>query len=62
METKLQEELNQIISGFSQCWDESVYDEYITVTNINALNKMLFCTNAFGLKTKFKFDEFVDIK
>lgn len=42
--------------------DESIHDEYITVVNIDAPNKTIYYTDAFGLQTRLNFDEFVDIK
>ncbi|NSW39655.1 YolD-like family protein, partial [Bacillus sp. Xin1] len=35
--------------------------EYITVLDIDAHTKTLVCSDAFGLNTKFKIDEFVDV-
>lgn len=42
--------------------DGSIHDEYITVVNIDAPNKTIYYTDAFGLQTRLNFDEFVDIK
>ncbi|MFC9419610.1 YolD-like family protein [Bacillus mobilis] len=39
-----------------------IHDEYITVVNIDAPNKTIYYTDAFGLQTRLNFDEFVDIK
>lgn len=39
-----------------------IHDEYITVVNIDAPNKTVYYTDAFGLQTRLNFDEFVDIK
>ncbi|WP_420920452.1 YolD-like family protein [Bacillus thuringiensis] len=55
----LHEEKEILISYFR---DGSIHDEYITVVNIDAPNKTIYYTDAFGLQTRLNFDEFVDIK
>ncbi|MEN1938987.1 YolD-like family protein [Paenibacillus sp. 102] len=41
--------------------DGYIHDEYITVLDIDIHTKTLVCSDAFGLNTKFKIDEFVDV-
>ncbi|EMK2597431.1 hypothetical protein V8U20_004465 [Bacillus cereus] len=36
-------------------------DMYINVLHIEPITKILYCTDAFGLNTEFKFDELVKI-
>ena len=38
-----------------------VQDMYINVLHIEPMTKTIYCTDAFGLNTKFKFDELVNI-
>ncbi|MEC3575763.1 YolD-like family protein, partial [Bacillus thuringiensis] len=38
--------------------DGMVQDMYINVLHIEPMTKTIYCTDAFGLNTKFKFDEF----
>ncbi|MED1115190.1 YolD-like family protein [Bacillus paramycoides] len=54
----LHEEKEILISYYR---DGFIHDEYITVVNIDAQNKTVYYTDAFGLQTRLKFDEFVDI-
>uniref|UniRef100_UPI001419ECCE YolD-like family protein n=1 Tax=Bacillus cereus TaxID=1396 RepID=UPI001419ECCE len=42
--------------------DGYIHDEYITVIDIDKQNKTVHYTDAFGLHTRLKFEEFVDIK
>lgn len=42
--------------------DGFIHDEYITDINIDAQSKVVYYTDVFGLNTRLKFDEFVDIK
>lgn len=42
--------------------DGFIHDEYITVIDINKQNETVYYTDAFGLNTQLKFEEFVDIK
>ncbi|EJR49122.1 hypothetical protein IIO_06606 [Bacillus cereus VD115] len=35
---------------------------YINVSHIDSSTKTVYCTDAFGLSTKFKIDEFVDVE
>ncbi|MGN4742449.1 YolD-like family protein [Bacillus cereus group sp. MYBK227-1] len=42
--------------------DGYIHDEYITVIDIDKQNKTVHYTDAFGLNTRLKFEEFVDIK
>ncbi|MEC3379500.1 YolD-like family protein, partial [Bacillus cereus] len=37
--------------------DGMVQDMYINVLHIEPMTKTIYCTDAFGLNTKFKFDE-----
>ncbi|MFJ8216243.1 YolD-like family protein [Bacillus cereus] len=55
----LHEEVEILISYYR---DGFIHDEYITVVNIDEQNKAVYYTDAFGLQTRLKFDEFVDIK
>lgn len=55
----LHEEKEVLIAYHS---DGFIHDEYITVINIDAQSKTVHCTDAFGLNTRLKFDEFADIK
>ncbi|MCU4882895.1 YolD-like family protein [Bacillus cereus] len=41
--------------------DGMVQDMYINVLHIEPMTKTIYCTDAFGLNTKFKFDELVNI-
>lgn len=41
--------------------DGMVHDMYITVLHIEPMLKTVYCTDAFGLETEFKFDELVNI-
>jgi len=41
--------------------DGMVHDMYINVLHIEPMLKTVYCTDAFGLKTEFKFDELVSI-
>ncbi|MGG0260538.1 YolD-like family protein [Bacillus mycoides] len=41
--------------------DGMVHDMYITVLHIEPITKTVYCTDAFGLNTEFKFNEFVNI-
>ncbi|PEY66239.1 3-oxoacyl-ACP synthase [Bacillus thuringiensis] len=41
--------------------DGMVQDMYINVLHIEPMLKTLYCTDAFGLNTEFKFDELVSI-
>lgn len=41
--------------------DGMVQDMYINVLHIEPMTKIIYCTDAFGLNTKFKFDELVNI-
>ncbi|MEW4153386.1 YolD-like family protein [Bacillus thuringiensis] len=41
--------------------DGKVQDMYINVLHIEPMLKTVYCTDAFGLKTEFKFDELVNI-
>ncbi|PFU00026.1 YolD-like family protein [Bacillus thuringiensis] len=41
--------------------DGMVQDMYINVLHIEPMLKTLYCTDAFGLNTDFKFDELVSI-
>ncbi|PEL75428.1 3-oxoacyl-ACP synthase [Bacillus toyonensis] len=38
-----------------------VHDMYIYVSHIEPMIKTVYCTDAFGLSTEFKFDELVNI-
>ncbi|EOO75493.1 hypothetical protein IIC_02330 [Bacillus cereus VD021] len=42
--------------------DGFIHDEYITDINIDAQSKVVYYADVFGLNTRLKFDEFVDIK
>ncbi len=42
--------------------DGFIHDEYITVIDINKQSETVYYTDAFGLNTQLKFEEFVDIK
>ncbi|MBO1582988.1 YolD-like family protein [Bacillus sp. XF8] len=42
--------------------DGYIHEDYITITNIDVQTKTIGCTDAFGLNSKFKIDEFVDVK
>ncbi|WP_426952796.1 YolD-like family protein [Bacillus mycoides] len=42
--------------------DGFIHDEYITVKDIDEQSKVVNYTDAFGLNTRLKFDEFVDVK
>ncbi|HEK9103341.1 TPA: YolD-like family protein [Bacillus pseudomycoides] len=55
----LQENSEVLVSYYR---DGYIHDEYITVLDIDTQNKIVHCTDAFGLNTKFKIDEFVDVK
>ncbi|MGH0487835.1 YolD-like family protein [Bacillus mycoides] len=39
-----------------------LHEQYITVTSIDTQNKTIFCTDAFGLNARLKFEELIDIK
>lgn len=41
--------------------DGMVHDMYINVLHIEPMLKTVYCTDAFGLNTEFKFDELVSI-
>ncbi|PEW21352.1 3-oxoacyl-ACP synthase [Bacillus cereus] len=41
--------------------DGIIHDMYISVSHIEPLIKTVYCTDAFGLSTEFKFDELVNI-
>ncbi|HDR8155529.1 TPA: YolD-like family protein [Bacillus cereus] len=41
--------------------DGMVQDMYINVLHIEPMLKTVYCTDAFGLETEFKFDELVSI-
>ncbi|MRS25924.1 YolD-like family protein [Bacillus sp. RIT694] len=41
--------------------DGMVHDMYISVLHIEPMLKTVYCTDAFGLETEFKFDELVNI-
>lgn len=41
--------------------DGMVHDMYINVLHIEPMLRTVYCTDAFGLKTEFKFDELVNI-
>ncbi|MED2186827.1 YolD-like family protein [Bacillus wiedmannii] len=41
--------------------DGMVQDMYINVLHIEPMTKTVYCTDAFGLNTEFKFDELVNI-
>ncbi|MEW9595140.1 YolD-like family protein [Bacillus toyonensis] len=41
--------------------DGFIQDKYITVVSIDVQDKTVYSTDAFGLQTRLKFDEFVDI-
>ncbi|MGQ8823199.1 YolD-like family protein [Bacillus sp. NA_146.1] len=41
--------------------DGIVHDMYINVSHIEPMIKTVYCTDAFGLDTEFKFDELVSI-
>ncbi|PHB61684.1 3-oxoacyl-ACP synthase [Bacillus wiedmannii] len=41
--------------------DGMVQDMYINVLHIEPMLKTVYCTDAFGLNTEFKFDELVNI-
>ncbi|WP_377863338.1 YolD-like family protein [Bacillus sp. R86525] len=41
--------------------DGIVHDMYINVTHIEPMIKTVYCTDAFGLNTEFKFDELINI-
>ncbi len=42
--------------------DGFIHDEYITVIDIDKQSNTVHYTDAFGLQTRLKFEEFVDIK
>ncbi|PFM44251.1 3-oxoacyl-ACP synthase [Bacillus cereus] len=42
--------------------DGFIHDEHITVIDINKQSETVYYTDAFGLNTQLKFEEFVDIK
>ena len=41
--------------------DGMVHDMYINVLHIEPMTRTVYCTDAFGLNTEFKFDELVNI-
>lgn len=41
--------------------DGMIHDMYINVLHIEPMLKTVYCTDAFGLETEFKFDELVNI-
>lgn len=41
--------------------DGLIHDMYINVLYIDPMTKTVYCTDAFGLNTEFKFDELVNI-
>ncbi|PHA98731.1 3-oxoacyl-ACP synthase [Bacillus toyonensis] len=41
--------------------DGLIHDMYINVQHIEPMLKTVYCTDAFGLSTEFKFDELVNI-
>ena len=41
--------------------DGHINNMYINVLHIEPMLKTVYCTDAFGLKTEFKFDELVSI-
>lgn len=41
--------------------DGMVHDMYINALHIEPMTKTVYCTDAFGLNTEFKFDELVNI-
>lgn len=41
--------------------DGMIQDMYINVLHIEPMLKAVYCTDAFGLHTEFKFDELVNI-
>ncbi|PEZ20345.1 YolD-like family protein [Bacillus cereus] len=41
--------------------DGLIHDMYINVLNIEPMLRTVYCTDAFGLNTEFKYDELVSI-
>lgn len=41
--------------------DGHISDMYINVLHIEPMTRTVYCTDAFGLNTEFKFDELVNI-
>lgn len=41
--------------------DGVIQDMYINVLHIEPMLKTVYCTDAFGMSTEFKFDELVNI-
>ncbi|PGA32086.1 YolD-like family protein [Bacillus wiedmannii] len=41
--------------------DGMIHEMYINVLHIEPMLKTVYCTDAFGLETEFKFDELVNI-
>lgn len=41
--------------------DGMVHDMYINVLHIEPMTRTIYCMDAFGLETEFKFDELVNI-
>ena len=41
--------------------DGMIQDMYINVLHIEPMTKTVYCTDAFGLNTEFKFDELVNL-
>ncbi len=41
--------------------DGLIHDMYINVLHIEPMTRTVYCTDAFGLNTEFKFDELVNI-
>ncbi|MES5896913.1 YolD-like family protein [Bacillus cereus group sp. RP43] len=41
--------------------DGMVHEMYINVLHIEPMLKIVYCTDAFGLNTEFKFDELINI-
>jgi hypothetical protein len=42
--------------------DGTIQDMYINVLHIEPMTRTVYCTDAFGLNTEFKFDELVNKK
>ncbi|HDR4762912.1 TPA: YolD-like family protein [Bacillus thuringiensis] len=57
--TKAMHQNKEILISYYR--DGTVNDMYINLIHIDSRTKIVYCTDTFGLLTKFKIDEFVRI-
>jgi len=51
----------ELIKDLSRYYNVSLYKKYITVADINPLNKMITCTDAFHNQRMFKFGDIIEV-